>query len=566
MYHGHTMTSKITFQDVIRTLKEHAFTVNPYPLILSFEMHCSVGAQKRCMEILKEEIGNMIFSIPNDYDRHAYYPSPKTLMYKFIIKCKGKLVFSENIDCEEFDDHQKKIENFEKLSENLIRSPNLIQSSMSQRERLDRRNSAEQVTRQLGTHFNPDGRRNSNFFCKADNCKGDNMCHDCSFEKTAKPKVASINIIENVGASPKKVTDSLKSVDSQAFFYQKSATQKAGSPTGKVESPGEKAGSPSSKAESPISKGSPVIHESKTAVIPSNAQHSGLERALTKKKTKKKKEKHPVYEDLNVLYGMIGRKLDLSNLGSVWEICSLVEEKVDTLFKTRLKELVEYHKKYFTRTYPSNLRVSSSNYNPIPAWGMGAQVVALNFQYHDEPMLLNYAKFQRNGGNKCGYVLKPSFMLHDVPVSDYADKLQKLKTPVKTVTIQVISAQALRAYDPTIKKQINPFVEVKLRGLDFDEKHNIVQKTQTINNNAFHPIWAINENSNKFTFKVAVPEFVTFAFSVYCEDSFKKHRLGWYAVEMKNMRPGYRVVPLLDNELRRIKNSYIFCHISVNNA
>ena len=42
IYHGHTMTSKILFQDVIQTINDEGFKQNPYPIILSLEIHCSI--------------------------------------------------------------------------------------------------------------------------------------------------------------------------------------------------------------------------------------------------------------------------------------------------------------------------------------------------------------------------------------------------------------------------------------------------------------------------------------------------------------------------------------------
>lgn len=40
--HGHTLTSKISFRDVIATIKQYAFVASNYPLILSLEVHCNV--------------------------------------------------------------------------------------------------------------------------------------------------------------------------------------------------------------------------------------------------------------------------------------------------------------------------------------------------------------------------------------------------------------------------------------------------------------------------------------------------------------------------------------------
>ena len=67
----------------------------------------------------------------------------------------------------------------------------------------------------------------------------------------------------------------------------------------------------------------------------------------------------------------------------------------------------------FVRTYPKGTRVDSTNYNPLPMWSCGIQMVALNFQYPDIPMHLNQGFFRLNGG--CGYVLKPAVMRMEDP-------------------------------------------------------------------------------------------------------------------------------------------------------
>ena len=39
--HGYTLTSKITFSDIIQAVKDYGFKNSPYPVILSIEMHCN---------------------------------------------------------------------------------------------------------------------------------------------------------------------------------------------------------------------------------------------------------------------------------------------------------------------------------------------------------------------------------------------------------------------------------------------------------------------------------------------------------------------------------------------
>lgn len=63
-----------------------------------------------------------------------------------------------------------------------------------------------------------------------------------------------------------------------------------------------------------------------------------------------------------------------------------------------------------SRTYPKGSRFDSSNYDPQPLWNVGAQMVALNFQTNDFPLRYNAAKFEQNG--RCGYLLKPEFLRH----------------------------------------------------------------------------------------------------------------------------------------------------------
>jgi len=87
IYHGHTMTSKIKFRDVIKSIKEHAFVSSEYPVILSIEDHCSLPQQRKMAEAFQEVFGEMLLVAPVDKTEKEL-PSPEKLRRKIILKHK----------------------------------------------------------------------------------------------------------------------------------------------------------------------------------------------------------------------------------------------------------------------------------------------------------------------------------------------------------------------------------------------------------------------------------------------------------------------------------------------
>ncbi|KAJ8929429.1 hypothetical protein NQ314_017878 [Rhamnusium bicolor] len=79
IYHGHTLTTKIKFMDVIKTIKEHAFTTSEYPVILSIEDNCSLPQQRKmatAMQFNQLKKGE------------TELPSPYSLRRKILLKHK----------------------------------------------------------------------------------------------------------------------------------------------------------------------------------------------------------------------------------------------------------------------------------------------------------------------------------------------------------------------------------------------------------------------------------------------------------------------------------------------
>ncbi|XP_065179717.1 1-phosphatidylinositol 4,5-bisphosphate phosphodiesterase gamma-1-like [Sycon ciliatum] len=87
IYHGRTLTSKIRFKDVVRTIKEHAFSASQFPIFLSIEDHCSINQQKIMASVFREEFGSLLLTQPIKHDAEML-PSPNELKRKIIIKHK----------------------------------------------------------------------------------------------------------------------------------------------------------------------------------------------------------------------------------------------------------------------------------------------------------------------------------------------------------------------------------------------------------------------------------------------------------------------------------------------
>jgi phosphatidylinositol phospholipase C, delta len=84
-------------------------------------------------------------------------------------------------------------------------------------------------------------------------------------------------------------------------------------------------------------------------------------------------------------------------------VFSLSEKGVMDVHDKDSSALFNHNKFFMMRTYPSGLRIGSSNLDPAAFWRKGIQIVALNWQNWDEGMMLNEAMFAGTGG----MVLKP---------------------------------------------------------------------------------------------------------------------------------------------------------------
>uniref|UniRef100_A0A665W3X6 Phosphoinositide phospholipase C n=1 Tax=Echeneis naucrates TaxID=173247 RepID=A0A665W3X6_ECHNA len=88
VYHGHTLTSKILFRDIMSTLKEYAFKASDFPVILSLENHCGVEQQTVMAQHLRQILGDTLLTTLVDGQVPLQLPSPQELRGKILLKAK----------------------------------------------------------------------------------------------------------------------------------------------------------------------------------------------------------------------------------------------------------------------------------------------------------------------------------------------------------------------------------------------------------------------------------------------------------------------------------------------
>lgn len=97
--HGRTFTTPILFSNVLKACKQYGFATLPWPVILSFEVHCAVPYQLKVVELVREILGDQLVHEPITEDL-AVLPLPMELKNKFLIKVKKGLEIAHRFDDE----------------------------------------------------------------------------------------------------------------------------------------------------------------------------------------------------------------------------------------------------------------------------------------------------------------------------------------------------------------------------------------------------------------------------------------------------------------------------------
>ncbi|XP_035190396.1 1-phosphatidylinositol 4,5-bisphosphate phosphodiesterase eta-1 isoform X2 [Oxyura jamaicensis] len=501
VHHGYTLTSKILFRDVAETINKHAFVKNEFPVILSIENHCSIQQQKKIAQYLKEIFGDKLdlSSIVTGDSRQL--PSPQILKGKILVKGK-KLPYSLGADAEEGEvsdeDSADEIEDDCKLKSCYSNGATEHQVESFIRTKLESLIKESQIR----DKEDPD-----------------------SFTVRALLKATheglSVNLKQNLDTK-----EGGKKSHSRSLMGNFGKHKKAGKATSKYSASDDEENQQNSSGKEAGQLHSRLARRRKTVK---------LCRALS---------------DLVVYTNSVAAQ-DIVDDGSTGNVLSFSETRAHQAVQQKAEQFMLYNQKQLTRVYPSAYRIDSSNFNPLPYWNVGCQLVALNYQSEGRVMQLNEAKFRVNGN--CGYVLKPQQMCKGTFNPYSADPLPA--SPKKQLILKIISGQQLpKPPDSMLGDRgeiIDPFVEVEIIGLPVD---CCKDQTRVVDDNGFNPVW-----EETLTFTIHMPEIALVRFLVWDHDPIGRDFVGQRTVAFSSLVPGYRHV-----YLEGLTEASIFVHITIN--
>ncbi|KMT18203.1 hypothetical protein BVRB_2g023740 [Beta vulgaris subsp. vulgaris] len=97
--HGGTMTSPVELIKCLKSIKEHAFSVSNYPVVITLEDHLTADLQAKTAEMITQTFGETLFLPDSECFREL--PSPESLKKRVMISTKPPVEYREAKDSKE---------------------------------------------------------------------------------------------------------------------------------------------------------------------------------------------------------------------------------------------------------------------------------------------------------------------------------------------------------------------------------------------------------------------------------------------------------------------------------
>ncbi|XP_035473551.1 1-phosphatidylinositol 4,5-bisphosphate phosphodiesterase beta-4-like isoform X1 [Scophthalmus maximus] len=425
--HGKAMCTDILFKDVIQAIKETAFVTSDYPIILSFENHCSKPQQYKMAKYCEEIFGDFLLKQPLEnfpIESARPLPSPNDLKRKILIKNKRLKPEVEQKQLEAFKKHMEAGE---------INTPAII----------------------MGEE-NEDDTENGE---KEGEDKDLNSEAPSLSEATSEKEANNVSQSNTVGTRKEERNNSIKKVPDDEGTEMSEATEATDA--------------------TDISEASDQDNNKKGVEEPEDSEEALIAQYTYVGATT---NIHPYLSAMvNYAQPVKFQSFDVAEERNIHHNMSSFNESVGLGYlKTNAIEFVNYNKRQMSRIYPKGGRVDSSNYMPQIFWNAGCQMVSLNFQTPDLAMQLNQGKYEYNGS--CGYLQKPDFMRRSDRMFDPFSETPVDGVIAATCSVQVFSGQFLS------DKKIGTYVEVDMYGLPTDTIRKEF-RTRMVMNNGLNPAY-----------------------------------------------------------------------------
>ncbi|KAH9495022.1 1-phosphatidylinositol 4,5-bisphosphate phosphodiesterase beta-4 [Bulinus truncatus] len=330
--HGKAMCTDILFKDVIQAIKETAFVTSCYPVILSFENHCSKLQQYKMAKYCEDILGDYLLKKPiegHPLEPGVPLPSPNQLKYKILIKNKR---LKPEVEKQQLEMFQKGMIQIVNEDSEVIEDPNVVTTIEGEDGPL---NDLAPTIKNTDTEAHPE---------------------------LAKTNTGSVDSDSEVKKTSVKLPLSKKAKEELDDLLKADSLDTA------------------LTADEEAALMSSYHYTSATTNI-----HPYLS-AMVNYAQPVKFQGFDVAEERNIQYHM----------SSFNENTGLGYLKTQALEFVKYPSLTCYNKRQMSRIYPRGGRVDSSNFLPQIFWNAGCQMVALNFQTADINMQLNQGKFEYN--------------------------------------------------------------------------------------------------------------------------------------------------------------------------